>query len=69
MKISWVSFFERLPLEKNILVVTSNGIARFVLMACDNEHSHELKLKTGAYGIVEIEQGCNPKILEWNIRP
>ena len=49
------------------LIVTSNGIARFLL---DLAHHHgvDRKLKTGAYGCLE-EQANGWRITDWNVRP
>ncbi len=69
LKSEWLKFFETGFESENIAVVTSNGIARFALMVCQHRQSHSLKLKTGAYGIVKVEQGSEPEILEWNVRP
>ncbi len=72
IKQDWVSFFSQMHNEnrnKNILVVTSNGIARFALQAIDPEAAYTLKLKTGAYGEVYLNSTGNPQIEEWNIRP
>lgn len=49
------------------LVVTSNGIARFALKAAGAE-GHALKLKTGAYGVIQLADGA-VSVGEWNIRP
>ncbi|MEL7452773.1 MAG: histidine phosphatase family protein [Pseudomonadota bacterium] len=54
-----------------ILVVTSNGIARFVLQAADTSRldSVSIKLKTGAYGVVSLCEGPGPVVTRWGIRP
>ncbi|MGH1349545.1 MAG: histidine phosphatase family protein [Methyloligellaceae bacterium] len=68
----WRDFFSLMHAEnngKNILVVTSNGIARFALQAIDSAASHSLKLKTGAFGEITIDNGGKARIMEWNIRP
>ena len=49
------------------LIVTSNGIARFVLDVCRHDGA-ERKLKTGAYGLVE-EQEDGWVVTQWNVRP
>ncbi len=49
------------------LVVTSNGIARFALKAA-GAADHELKLKTGAYGVIELADGA-VSVAQWNVRP
>lgn len=65
----WESFLTK---HKNfngdILVVTSNGIARFVLDAV-NEISIDAprKLRTAAFGVVEIKNGYS-KLTAWDVR-
>lgn len=54
--------------EGDILLVTSNGIARFALDAVDEIATDApRKLRTAAYGIVEIENG-HSKLTAWDIR-
>ena len=53
-----------------VLIVTSNGVARFVLdavikVACDLE---SIKLKTGAYGLIRTRPD-GASLLDWNVRP
>ncbi|KJS23977.1 MAG: hypothetical protein VR75_17110 [Hyphomonadaceae bacterium BRH_c29] len=58
----------RLPGDATLLVVTSNGIARFLPDVVDAVPvGLQPKLKTGAWG----EISCNPgtRILAWNLRP
>ena len=58
----------RLPKEETILVVTSNGIARFLPDVVDAVPvGLQPKLKTGAWGIVACNAGT--RILAWNERP
>lgn len=52
------------------LVVTSNGIARFLLDACD-EGVHTVssrKIRTGAFGEIQLADG-RTRLLRWDIRP
>jgi probable phosphoglycerate mutase len=49
------------------LIVTSNGIARFLLDVADHDGA-ERKLKTGAYGVVEEADG-GWRVTAWNVRP
>ena len=66
---SWKTFFsQHKSHDCDILVVTSNGIARFALDAV-NEIVTDAprKLRTAAYGIVEIKNG-HSKLTAWNIR-
>jgi probable phosphoglycerate mutase len=57
---------------KTILIVTSNGIARFAGALLDNESDfqtqHSIKLSTGAYGVLE-DRGGAWHVQSWNIRP
>lgn len=68
----WLGLLERaaqLPAEANALVVTSNGIARFLPDVVDRApEGIDRKLKTGAWGEVAVsDQGT--EILGWNLRP
>lgn len=58
---------------RNILMVTSNGAARFArsaLNALENgrKPGAPLKLRTGAYGAIEVD-GEGQRLLCWNVRP
>lgn len=68
----WTSLLARaaaLPDEANILVVTSNGIARFLPDVVDLTPDHlDRKLKTGAWGEI-ILSGGHAEITGWNLRP
>ncbi|MEO0607622.1 MAG: histidine phosphatase family protein [Pseudomonadota bacterium] len=57
---------ERLP----VLIVTSNGIARFLLseITAFKTRPDSIKLKTGAYGIVRALPGST-MLTAWNVRP
>lgn len=48
------------------LIVTSNGVARFALMAYGQAPLP--KLRTGAYGVIVMEKGA-PTLLDWDRRP
>jgi len=52
------------------LIVTSNGVARFVLNAVTNVQCPmaSIKLKTGAYGRVRASRD-GATLLDWNVRP
>lgn len=55
--------------DANVLVVTSNGIARFLPDVVGQRPADlDRKLKTGAWGTVEIS-GAETRILDWNLRP
>ncbi len=65
---NWQQLFAKLENEDgNHLIVTSNGIARFALKAAGVERP-DAKLKTGAYGVIELEDGA-ARVVEWNVRP
>lgn len=69
----WSNFFREIGAfvpETNVLAVTSNGIARFALLAAGAAgKGHALKLKTGAYGVLEIGPDGSADIRDWNVRP
>lgn len=69
---SWKALLDRaqgLDAEDCILIVTSNGIARFVPDVVDEvPETLDRKLKTGAWGEVEIKDG-SARITAWNVRP
>lgn len=65
---NWQQLFAKLAgQDGDHLVVTSNGIARFALKAVGAE-GEDLKLKTGAYGVVELD-GEAGRVARWNVRP
>ncbi|MEL6859700.1 MAG: histidine phosphatase family protein [Pseudomonadota bacterium] len=53
-----------------VLIVTSNGIARFVLDAVTKFEAQpdSIKLKTGAYGHLRVS-GETVTLINWNMRP
>lgn len=53
-----------------VLIVTSNGIARFVLDAVVEfqRKPDSIKLKTGAYGLIRTHPG-GATLVDWNVRP
>jgi probable phosphoglycerate mutase len=53
-----------------VLIVTSNGIARFVLDAVTKVQCplESIKLKTGAYGLIRTDKD-GAALLNWNVRP
>ncbi len=66
---NWAQFFERCKSSQSpVLIVTSNGIARFILDVAQHGLQTPRKLRTGAYGIVELQNG-QPRILSWDKRP
>jgi 2,3-bisphosphoglycerate-dependent phosphoglycerate mutase len=67
---SWKFFLEGCLKEyqnKTLLLVTSNGIARFALKNVDNGGKFPMKLSTGAYGILKYDDKWT--VTDWNIRP
>lgn len=55
---------------RRILIVTSNGVARFALDAvtAGRENATSLKLKTGAYGVIQSHRE-QVELITWNQRP
>ena len=69
----WANLLDRLcgPLSwPPVLIVTSNGIARFVLdVVLKSECTPDsIKLKTGAYGLIRSDADGST-LLDWNVRP
>lgn len=66
---SWKGFFDKhKDFNGDILVVTSNGIARFALDAVDEIVTDApRKLRTAAYGVIEFENGRS-KLTAWDVR-
>lgn len=73
LRVSWKGLLTRAALltdDSNILIVTSNGIARFLPDVVDaHTPSIDRKLKTGAYGTVQVRPDGHSEIVNWNIRP
>jgi len=70
---AWAAFFARIAAgypDADVLVVTSNGIARFALAACAGAAAAApLKLRTGAYGEIQVSPGGGARLVNWDIRP
>lgn len=67
---SWKFFLDGCIKEhqnKTILIVTSNGIARFALNHADNGHAIPMKLATGSYGILKYNEKWT--VTDWNVKP
>jgi len=72
---NWSVFTQKLIFThpgKTVLVITSNGVARFLPYLTDNHGAffatHDIKLKTGAYALLEGDlSGWN--IHQWNVHP
>lgn len=70
IKGSWEYFLNKCEKDmdgKTILIVTSNGIARFALNCTENGNHYPLKLSTGAYGILKFDGKWT--VSDWNIKP
>ncbi len=72
---NWIDFADQIAAHddnETVLVVTSNGIARFAPhITGDFEgfaKAHDIKLSTGALAILKHERGAW-RIEEWNIKP
>ena len=72
LRAAWASLLERaagLDADNNVLIVTSNGIARFLPDIVDSQpEGLDRKLKTGAWGDVDVGPDGS-RILDWNLRP
>lgn len=73
--LAWREFVKRVAEELprgTILLVTSNGAARFALAALGlkpGENRAGVKFRTGSYGVLEIGSGADFRLLGWDIRP
>ena len=69
----WQEFFAKAAKAyagETVLVVTSNGIARFALKALqDSGTGVDLKLKTAAYGVFDVTEDGAVSMVSWNVRP
>jgi len=68
LRTAWQVFLAMCEPTGNTLVVTSNGVARFLLDVVEQDGSVPLKLRTGAYGIIELRPK-GPVLAQWDIRP
>jgi len=72
IRAAWASLLREaacLPAEANVLVVTSNGTARFLPdVAGEAPAGLDRKLKTGAWGEIDAGAGGS-RITNWNRRP
>lgn len=73
--LAWREFVERVAEELpdgTILLVTSNGAARFALAALGlklGENRAGVKFRTGSYGVVQVGSGADFRLLGWDMRP
>ncbi|MDX3900000.1 MAG: histidine phosphatase family protein [Sphingobium sp.] len=68
---AWRDFFARAPqndTQGDTLLVTSNGAARFALLAAGIAMTG-LKLRTGAYGELAIASDGAVRLTAWDVRP
>lgn len=72
IRAGWTALLQEiagLPADANVLVVTSNGTARFLPDVVDTSPSDlDRKLKTGAWGEILVD-GSSSLIKVWNRRP
>ena len=72
IRAGWTSLLQEiagLPADSNVLVVTSNGTARFLPDVVDEAPAGlDRKLKTGAWGEILVD-GSSSLIKDWNRRP
>ncbi len=69
IKLDWAKFLaSHADYDDDTLLVTSNGIARFVLDIAAPTGKFDRKLKTGAYGVVKF-QDLLPATIAWNVKP
>lgn len=72
---AWREFVERVAGELpngTILLVTSNGAARFALAALGlkpGENRAGVKFRTGSYGVLEVGSGADFRLVGWDMRP
>ncbi len=73
--LAWREFVERVAEELpngTILLVTSNGAARFALAALGlkpGENRAGVKFRTGSYGVLEVGSGADFQLVGWDMRP
>lgn len=68
LRSAWKAFLATCSNDTKTLVVTSNGVARFVLDVIGMSDDAPKKLRTGAYGIIELRPK-GPVLLSWDVRP
>lgn len=69
----WQHFAQGIDDNKTVLVITSNGIARFAPYLTGEFdaflQNYKIKISTGALCILEKDQGANWAVKGWNIKP
>lgn len=68
LRTAWQAFLATCDPMSNTLVVTSNGVARFLLDVVEHDGDVPLKLRTGSYGIIDLTPK-GPVLAGWNISP
>ncbi len=73
---NWLSFADQICAHddnETVLVVTSNGIARFAPHITGNFHAfseaHNIKLSTGALAILKHDRIDGWTVTDWNVKP
>ena len=64
---AWTAFL--CQSEGTVLLVTSNGAARFALLAAGLAEGPTLKLATGAYGVIGRNETGAFHLISWGLRP
>ena len=66
---AWKSLFSS-PATGDVLLVTSNGSARFALLALDRrQRPAKLHLRTGAFGVIQRNEQGELILAGWDERP
>ena len=66
----WIKLLEDIRHLNDVLIVTSNGAARIALIAFDLLNKEDnIKLKTGAIGILNVDNKNKIKVVEWGVQP
>jgi broad specificity phosphatase PhoE len=66
----WRHFFQQKVTGKNVLVVTSNGSARFSLLALGHRNNlNDFKLRTGSFGVLKMNEVNSYVVVCWNQIP
>ena len=68
---AWRAFFAA-PGEGTTMLVTSNGAARYALLAHPELATHgrkNLKLRTGALAELTVDRDRNLSVMSWDVRP
>jgi broad specificity phosphatase PhoE len=68
LRTAWQAFLANCSPSANTLVVTSNGVARFLLDVVEVNQDVPRKLRTGAYGTIDLTPK-GPVLNSWDVRP